>query len=319
MGGGARRKLWTVIGIVVVIWAASGIYVVGPGEVGVVRQFGRFVAQTDPGLNYRLPWPVQKADVVNVAEVRRTEIGFRTVEEPGKPATHKRMLEESLMLTGEENIADIQALVHYRVKDASHFLFKVRDPEQALRSATEVALRAVVGNTTIDHAMTVGRPQIEADTRIILQELLDDYQTGLHVVELKLLVVDPPDEVKDAFHEVVRALEDKQRFIKEAEGYAEKVVPEARGNAEKEIRAAEAYKQERVLLARGDAARFLKVLEEYRKAVDVTRQRLYLETIERVLADTEKIIIDPEVSGHLMPFLPLAKLTEGEKPGEAKE
>ncbi|GAG61654.1 unnamed protein product, partial [marine sediment metagenome] len=228
-----------------------------------------------------------------MAQIRRAEIGFRTVVVRGQPARHERRLVEALMLTGDENIADIQVLVQYRVKDASHFLFKVRGPEMALRSATEVALRGVIGKTTIDDAMTVGRPLVEADTLSFLQRLLDDYQTGLHVVELKLLVVDPPDEVKDAFHEVVRALEDKDRLIREAEGYAADLVPKARGDAEKEIKAAEAYKEEKVLRAEGDTAKFLKILEEYQKAPAVTRERLYLETIERVLANIEKFVIDP--------------------------
>ena len=312
---GAGKIIWIVVGIVAVIWLLAPIYIVGPGEVGVVRQFGREVRQTSPGLNYHIPWPIQRADVVNMAKIRRAEIGFRTVEVQGQPSVHERWLVEALMLTGDENIADIQVLVQYRVKDASQFLFKVRDPEMALRSATEVALRGVIGKTTIDDAMTVGRPLVEADTLSFLQRLLDDYQTGLHVVELKLLVVDPPDEVKDAFHEVVRALEDKERLVREAEGYAADLVPKARGDAEKEIKAAEAYKEERVLRAEGDAAKFLKVLEEYLKAPMVTRERLYLETMEQVLADIEKFIIDPQAGGNLLQFLPLT----GTEPEEATE
>jgi membrane protease subunit HflK len=311
---GLGKVIGIVVGIVAVIWLLTGIYIVGPGEVGVVRQFGREVGQTSPGLNYHIPWPIQRVDVVNMAQIRRAEIGFRTVE-----GEHERELEEALMLTGDENIADIQVLVQYRVKDASQFLFEVRDPERALHTATEVALRGVIGRTTIDDAMTVGRPLVEADTLSFLQRLLDDYRTGLQVVELKLLVVDPPDEVKDAFHEVVRALEDKDRLVREAEGYEEDLVPKARGNAEKEIKAAEAYKEERVLRAEGDAAKFLKVLEEYQKARVVTRDRLYLETIERVLAVTKKFIIDPQAGGgNLLQFLPLTEF-EPEKATEPEE
>jgi membrane protease subunit HflK len=257
-----------------------------------------------------------------MAQIRRAEIGFRTVEVRGQPSVHERRLVEALMLTGDENIADIQVLVQYRVKDASQFLFKVRAPEMALRSATEVALRGVIGKTTIDDAMTVGRPLVEADTLSFLQRLLDDYQTGLHVIELKLLVVDPPDEVKDAFHEVVRALEDKDRLIREAEGYAADLVPKARGDAEKEIKAAEAYKEEKVLRAEGDTAKFLKILEEYQKAPAVTRERLYLETIERVLTSIEKFVIDPQAGGgNLLQFLPLTGIEPEEvaEPEEATE
>ncbi len=312
---GVGRSIGIVVGIVAVIWLLSGIYTVGPGEVAVVRQFGREVAQTGPGLNYHLPGPIQRADKVNMAQIRRAEIGFRTVVIPGRPAKHEPRLVEALMLTGDENIADIQVLVQYRVRDASEFLFKVRAPEQALRAATEVALRGVIGKTSIDDAMTVGRPQVEADTRDFLQRLLDDYHTGLQVVEVKLLVVDPPDEVKDAFHEVVRALEDRDRLTREAEGYAEDLVPKARGDAEREIKAAEAYKEARVSRAQGDTAKFLEVLEEYQKAKDVTRERLYLETIEVVLSEVEIFVIDPQAGGgNLLQFLPLKEMTELEKP-----
>lgn len=300
--GGKRPRglIGIVLGVVVVIWLLSGIYIVGPGEAGVERRFGRFVAQTDPGVNYRLPWPIQSVDVVNVAQIRRAEIGFRT----GKEGV-RRVLKESLMLTGDENIADIQVLVQYRVKDPVQFLFRVKDPEGSVNSATEVAIRSTIGNTTIDDVMTVGRPVVEADTKAFVQRLLDDYGAGIHLVELKLLVVDPPDEVKDAFHEVVRALEDGERLRKEAEGYAEDLVPKARGDSEKEIRAAEAYLEERVKKAEGDRAKFLKILAEYQKAKDVTKERLYLETIERVMAQTEKIVIDPKAGGSILPLLPL--------------
>ncbi len=307
MEGGQIRLVGSGLVALTAILLLSGIYIVGPGEVGVERQFGEFVTQTDPGLNYRLPWPIQAHDVVNMEVIRRAEIGFRTVKarERGMPAVHERVPEESLMLTRDKNIADIQVLVQYRVKNASQFLFKVRDPELALRLATEAALRGVIGNTPIDYAMLEGRPEVEADTWDFLQTLLDDYETGLHVVEVKLLAVDPPEEVKDAFHEVVRAWEDKEKLIQEARGYSLDLVPKARGDAEKEIKAAEAYRDERILRAEGDADRFLKILDEYQKAKTVTRERLYLEMVESVLAGTEKFVIDPEAGGgnllqHLM-------------------
>jgi membrane protease subunit HflK len=306
---GVGRSIGVGVGIIALIWLLSGIYIVDPGEVAVVRQFGKEVAQTDPGLNYHLPAPIQSKASVSMTQIRRAEIGFRTVEVLGRPARHEARLAEALMLTGDENIADIQVLVQYRVKDASQFIFKVRDPELALRAAAEVAIRGVIGSTTIDDAMTVGRPRVEAETRDFLQRLLDDYHTGLQVVELKLLVVDPPSEVKDAFHEVVRALEDKDRLTREAEGYAADLVPKARGDAEKEIKAAEAYKEARVRRAQGDAAKFLEVLEEYQKAKDVTRERLYLETIESVLAETEIFVIDPQAD--VLELLPLKEMAGG--------
>lgn len=326
MGGGGKRKpvktgpvVGIVIGIVVAIWLASGIYAVEAAEVGVVRQFGRFVSQTDPGLNYRLPWPIQQVDVVNVREIRRAEIGFRTVEEPGRPAGPRRMPVESLMLTGDRNIAEVQVLVLYQVKDALTYLFRAEGPEEALRVNTEVALRSVIGNMTIDHAMIGGRAEVEAGTWEFLQSLLDAHLTGLHVTGVELQVVDAPDEVREAFLEVVRAEADKERLEREAEGYALDIVPRARGEAAAVIHAATAFREERIALAEGDAERFLLILEEYRMAPAVTRQRLYLETIERVLAGTEKFIIDPAVGGNLMPFLPLGDLIELEQPAGGEE
>ena len=305
-GGKGKKLIWIVLGVVITVWLLSGLYIVGPGEAGVERQFGRVVVQTGPGVNYRLPWPIERVDVVNIAQIRRTEVGFRTTERDGV-ITKQRVLRESLMLTGDENIADVQVLVQYRVKDPIQFLFKVKDPEPAIHTATQVAIRSTIGRTTIDDAMTIGRPVVEADTKEFTQRLLDAYKAGIHIVELKLLVVDPPDEVKDSFHEVVRALEDRERLRKEAEGYAEAVVPVARGDAEREIRAAEAYLAERVTKAEGDKAKFLKILGEYQKSRQVTRQRLYLETIERILADTEKVIIDPEAGGNVLPLLQLQR------------
>jgi membrane protease subunit HflK len=303
--GFAGKIFWLIIGIIVFIWLLTGIYIVEPGEIGVVLQFGKVIAQTDPGPRYRIPYPVQTVEIVNMASIRRAEIGFRTVQKHNQPSVHERHLEEALMLTGDENIADIQVLVQYRVKDASDFLFRVRNPEQALRSATEVALRGVIGKTTIDEAMTVGRSHVEADVLNFLQRLLDNYGTGIQVVEVKLLVVDPPDEVKDAFHEVVRALEDKERLIREAEGYREDLVPKARGDAEKIIKAAEAYKEKRIKEAEGDAKKFEAVLAEYLKAKQVTRERLYLETVEKVLKDGQMTIISPNSGGILQKILPL--------------
>ncbi|MCD5397466.1 FtsH protease activity modulator HflK [candidate division NPL-UPA2 bacterium] len=299
------------IPIVILLWFLSGIYIVGPGEIGVVRQFGGFISQTDPGLNYRLPWPIQAVDVVNVAEIRRAEIGFRTVEEPRRPARHARVLGEAMMLTGDKNIAEVQVLILYQVKDPVRYLFRAEAPDMALRVNAEVALRSVIGEMAIDHAMTVGRPEVEVGTWGFLQILLDDHQTGLHVVGVELQVVDPPDEVREAFYDVVRAKADKERFIREAEGYARDVVPRARGEAAAMIHAATAHRDAKIALAQGEAERFIKVLQEYQKAPAVTRQRLFLETIERVLAETEKFIIDPAVGGGLLQFLPLRDFEPG--------
>jgi membrane protease subunit HflK len=209
------------------------------------------------------------------------------------------------MLTGDENIVDAQAIVQFRVKDSGEYLFRVRDPDQALRDATEVALRSVIGRTTIDDAITVGRVRIQESALEFLQQLLDTYHAGLMVTELKLLVVDPPEQVKDAFHEVVRAREDRERLINEAMGYQEDIIPKARGQAEQVVRAAEAYKAQRVIRAEGDAAKFVSVLKEYDRAQEVTEQRLYLETLQRVLPKAQKIVISQQLEGGILPFLPL--------------
>jgi modulator of FtsH protease HflK len=288
-----------IVAVAVLIWLATGFYMVGPGEQGVVRRFGEEVSRAGPGLRYHLPYPLERVDVVNLAVVRRVEIGFRS------DPRYRVIPQEALMLTGDDNIVDAQAIVQYRVKDPAQYLFKVRDPDQALRDATEVAIRSVIGRTTIDEAMTVGRLTVQASAHEFLQQLLDTYEAGLLVTELKLQVVDPPEQVKDAFHEVVRALEDRERLINIAMGYQEDVIPRARGEAEQMLRAAEAYKEQREIRATGDAAKFVTILREYEKAQEVTEQRLYVETLQRVLPNAQKIIISPQLEGGVLPFLPL--------------
>ena len=299
---GGKRILLILLAIVIGIWLASGIYIVGPGEMGVIRQFGRMVVQTSPGLRYRLPWPIQARDVVHLARVRRAEIGLRT-----DPYTGKVRLEpkEALMLTGDENIVDAQLFVQYIVKDPSQFLFRVRESELALKTSAEVALRSVVGRNTIDYTMTEGRVVVQDEVKKYLQTLLDEYQTGLMVTEARLLVVDPPEQVKDAFHDVVRAWEDRERLMREAEGYREDLIPKARGESAQMVRSAEAYKEQRVIRAQGDATKFLDLLKTYKKAKDVTRERLYLETLDKILPGKEKYILPPEGKDSVLKLLPL--------------
>lgn len=299
---------------VILVWMATGFYVVQPGEQAVVRQFGREVAKTDPGLNWRWPWPIQRADIVNIDVVRRIEVGFRTMRgglarsgglrrQTGGQA--QRVPAEALMLTGDENIVDAQMTVQYRVLDPSKYLFRLRDPERVLHAAAEVALRSTVGNSSIDDVLTVGRLQVQDNTFKFLQELMDAYESGLLITEVKLQTVDPPDEVKDAFAEVVRAREDREKLSNQARGYQEDVIPKARGEAEKMLREAEGYREERILRAQGDAARFKALAAAYRKAPRVTRDRLHLETVERVLAKSEKVLVDGSIGKGILPFLPL--------------
>lgn len=292
----SRILLPLVVMGILIVWLVLGLYRVEPGHIGVVRTFGKETARTEPGLRYRFPWPFQKVDVVSVEQIRRIEVGFR--------GSH-RVAEEALMLTGDENIVEAQLVVQYRVADPSKFLFRLRDPEGSLRAATEVALRSTVGSMTIDQVMIEQRAKVQEDTRAFVQRLMDDYQSGLVITEVKLQAADPPDAVRDAFHDVVRAREDKERLINQARGYQADVLPKARGDAQKILREAEAYKEQRILLAQGEAARFLSLLAEYEKAKTVTRDRLYLETIEKILADIDKIIVDGAVGQRLMPLLPL--------------
>jgi membrane protease subunit HflK len=295
------------IPIVVVLWFLSGIYIVRPDEQGVVRMFGKAVRVAQPGPHYHLPRPIEKVNKVKVKQVRRIEIGFRTIS-PGPPARYRFVPQESLMLTGDEQIVDAQIIVQYQVKDAAKFLFNVRgleSPRGALMDAAEVALRQVVGQRPIDDVLIGEKLQIEIDIRELLQQIIDGYDSGVRVVEVKLQTVRPPEEVASAFSDVVSAKEDKERLIKEADGYREDVLPKARGQAQKIIREAEAYKAERLKRAQGDADRFLVVLNEYTKAKDVTRKRLHLETMERILPGIRKFVIDPEVGGNLLQFLPL--------------
>src|SRR3989338_8644361 len=290
-------------GIGLVLWLASGLYMVGPGEQGVVRQFGKMPSQTGPGLRYHLPQPIQSRNVVNVAGVRRAEIGFRSAGGQTRVVD-----EESLMLTGDENIVAGQLFWQYVIKDPSVFLFLARDPEQMLTAAAEVALRNVVGRNTIDFTMTEGRFQVQEQTKEQLQRLLDDYQTGLLATEVRLLVVDPPLDVKDAFHDVVRAWEDRERLIQEARGFAEDVLPRSRGEAAEIVRKAEGYKEQRIIRSQGEAKRFLDVRESYEKSPTVTRERLYLEMMERIMPHAEKIILPSQSTGSVLPWLPLKKM-----------
>jgi membrane protease subunit HflK len=296
-----RKNASLLTAAILLVWLATGVYIVGPGEQGVVLQFGRVTATAGPGLNYRLPWPIQEARVVNVEAIQRLEVGFRTSSR--QPGAVQVVPVESLMLTGDENIVDAQLIVQYRISEPIRFLFHLRDPIQTLRAATEVALRSRVGNMTIDDVLTVGRATAQDEARDFLQQLMNSYESGVLVTDVKLQTVDAPEQVKDAFHEVVRAREDREKVINQARGYYEDLIPKARGEAQEILRAAEAYGEERVLKARGDAARFSAVLTEYRKAPAVTRERLHLETVERILTQSDKVVMDSK-SG-VLPFLPL--------------
>lgn len=274
----------------------TGVYQVEPGEIAVIRTLGKETSRSEPGIHIRIPG-VQNVDIVNVSRVRRLEVGFRG-DQP-RPI-------EAQMLTGDENIVDARMIVQYRIADPSKYLFRLDSPEGTLHATAEVALRSIIGQTTIDDAITKGRGLVQSKTRDLLQRLMAEYDSGLVVTEVKLQDVDPPDEVKDAFHEVVRAREEKEQLINQAKGYQEDIIPRARGAAQKQLREAEGYREQRVLRAQGDAKKFDSIYAEYQKAEGVTRRRLYLETMERVLEGVkDKTIVDSELPGSTLPVLQL--------------
>ena len=296
-----------VLPLLIVLWLASGIFIVDPDEQGVVRRFGKVIRITEPGPNYHLPTPIEQVDKVKVKQVRRIEIGFTTITQ-GPPARYAFHPEESLMLTGDEQMIDAQIIVQYQVSDPAKFLFNVYDLEGrsgTIKDAAEVALRHVVGQRPIDDVLIGEKLQVETDILKLLQQIIDGYDAGIRIIETKLQTVRPPQEVAAAFSDVVSAREDKDRFIKQADGYREDIIPKARGEAERIIRQAEGYKAERTERAHGDAERFLAVLREYQNAKDVTKKRLYLETMEKILPGIRKFVIDSDTGGNLLQLLPL--------------
>lgn len=306
-----------IILILVGLWAISGFYIVEADEQGVVRRFGEMVRVTQPGINYHLPWPIEKVDTPKVTEVRRLEIGFRTID-PGPPARYRKVAYESHMLTGDENIVDCELIVQYRIMDAANYLFNVRGQEETVRDAGESALRQVIGKHHIDEALTTGKSEIQQETKDLLQRILDKYEVGLLVVAVQLQDVHPPQEVIQAFKDVASAKEDKNKLINLAQGYRNDVIPKARGESEKVLREAEAYKEERINRSEGDIQRFQKVLTEYRKAKQVTARRMYLETMEKVLPKVKKVVAKTGKEGTgFLGVLPIDSFT-GQQKGGAK-
>lgn len=291
-----------IAGIALVLWLLTGVYIVGPDEVGVVQTFGKYSRAAQSGLNYHFPYPIETVSTPKVTEVKRIEIGFRTVGNK----QYQTVERESLMLTGDENIVDAEMIVQYRIKDPVAYTFNFIEPELTVREASEASLRTVVGRHNIDEALTSGKFMIQEETKELVQSILDKYSTGILVVAVQLQDVSPPEQVIAAFKDVASAKEDKNRMINQAEGYRNDVIPKARGEAQARIREAEGYKQARIARAEGDVAKFSAILKEYRKAKGVTETRMYLETVEEVLQNKEKIIVpDGEGGGNLINLLNL--------------
>ena len=314
-GGGSSRRL-ILLGLIILmgLWAATGFYRVNPQQQGVVLRFGEWIRTTGPGLHYHLPFPVEQVLTPDVTRDNRLEIGFRDVA--GSSATRRDITDESLMITGDENIVDIDFAVFWRISDAGEYLFNLADPDETIKVAAEAVMREIIGQTAIQTALTEGRQNVQLAVREKLQELLDDYRAGVRVREVQLLAVDPPSDVIDAFNDVQRARQDRDRLKNQAEAFRNDIVPRARGQAAQLIAEAEAYLEEVMNRAKGDASRFDQVFSAYEANKDVTRERIYIETIEEVFGNIEKIIID-EDGQSVVPYLPLKELGRAtQKAGE---
>ncbi|HEY5046737.1 MAG TPA: FtsH protease activity modulator HflK [Rhizomicrobium sp.] len=291
-----------------VVWLLSGIYFVTAQEQGVVLLFGKYVARTGPGMHYHLPWPIESVETPEVTTVKQITIGYRIGNDTSDESQPDDLQAESLMLTGDENIVDVNFTVGWVVKDAADYLFNVEDPERTIKAVGESAMREVVGETQIEPIMTQDRAPVENQVRDLMQQTLDIYRAGVTVTQVKMQKGDIPPEVIDAYRDVQAARADQERARNEAEAYANKIIPEARGKAAKIVQDAEAYRQQVIAEAEGEAKRFLSVYEEYRKAPAITRQRMYLETMSQILGDANKVILDDNAGKAVVPYLPLPGL-----------
>ena len=306
--GGSKPIIFGLI-LLLVVWAFSGLYRVLPDEQGVVLRFGKFVSTTQPGLNYHIPYPVETVLTPKVTKVNRIDIGFRSASDSGRTSGVDDVPEESLMLTGDENIVNIDFSVFWVIKDAGKFLFKIQSPVETVKAAGETAMREVIAKSNLQPILTAGRSRIEVEVQDIIQSLLDEYESGIQITQVQTQKADPPDQVIDAFRDVQAARADMVRSKNEAEAYANDVIPRARGDAAKILQEAEAYKKQVVAAAEGEASRFVAIYNEYAKAKQVTQERMYLETMEKVLADIDKVIIDRKAGG-VVPHLPLPELSK---------
>ncbi len=307
-GGGGKIGLVIILLVIVTAWLLSGFYKVETTEQGVVLTFGKWTDTTQPGLNYHWPYPIQSVLTPQVTKVNSVEVGFRATSSGGQTPVEA----ESLMLTGDENIVDIGFTVLWKIKDAGKYLFNVNQPEQTIKAVAESAMREVIGRTNLQAAITEGRLLVETEVRKRLQEVLDEYGTGVEITQVQLKNAEPPSQVIAAFRDVQAAEADKERVQNEALSYANDIVPRARGQAQQIRLESEGYKQRVIAEAEGEAARFVSIYNEYAKAPYVTRQRIYLETLQEVFSGKQKIIIDGGTGGSgVVPYLPLNELQKG--------
>jgi membrane protease subunit HflK len=307
------RGIALIVLAALVLWGFSGFYRVEPDEIGVVLRFGKFVpGEVPPGLNYHLPYPIETALTPPALRVNKIDIGIRAVEDLRRGTSVRELPEESLMLTGDENIVDVDFSVLWRVKPNSvgDYLFNVQNPESTVKAVAESAMREVIGRQTIQPVLTGARQNIETAVQELMQKILNDYGAGILIQQVQLQKVDPPTQVIDSFRDVQAARSDLERAQNEAQTYANRIVPEARGRAAKITQDSEAYREQTVAEATGETSRFLQIYEQYKKAPSVTRKRMYLETMERVLGENNKTIIDtgPPSGPGVVPYLPLTDL-----------
>ena len=308
---GGTKGISFLLLLLLIGWLASGFYRVEPDEQGVELLFGKWnESTTDPGLHYFFPTPIGKVLTPKVEAIRKINVGFRS-----NGNTTRDVLEESMMLTSDQNISDLDYTVLYRIKDAGQFLFNLRDPEETVKVISESVLREVVGQTNLEDLLTVSRQSVERDSRALLQELLDEYEVGILIQSIQLQDVNPPREVIDAFDDVQKARQDKERTVNQAEAYSNRIVPEARGEAEKILQEAEGYKNKLIKQAEGEASRFIQVLNTYEQAKGTTKKRIYLETLRDVLSGSNKIMIDQNSGNGIVPYLPLNELNKNKQSG----
>ncbi len=296
LGGGIS----VLVGLLVLVWLASGFYIVDASQRGLVLQFGKYKESTEPGLRWRLPYPVQSHELVNISGVRTVEVGYRGSEK-------NKVLKEALMLTDDENIINIQFAVQYVLKDPVEYIFQNRHPDDSVMQAAETAIREIVGKSKMDFVLYEGREQVAATASKSMQEILDRYKTGIMISKVTMQNAQPPEQVQAAFDDAVKAGQDRERQKNEGQAYANDVIPKAKGTAARLMEEAEGYKQRMIATAEGDASRFKQLNAEYAKAPEVTRQRLYLETMQQVYSNTSKVMVDAKGQGNLL-YLPLDKI-----------
>ena len=315
-GGMSGRAFGLIVVALLVIWGLTGFYRVQPDEQGVELRFGRWVETTQPGLNWHLPYPIETVETPSVERINAIDVGFRTLGAERSRTQVRDISEESLMLTGDQNIIDIDFTVQWKIADAAKFLFQIRDPQQTVKIAAESAMREIIGRTDIQPALTEARQDIEAKARALLQSILNEYDAGVEITQIQLQNVAPPGAVIDAFDDVQRARQDLDRLRNEADAYRNDVLPRARGEAQRMIQEAQGYRERLKNEAEGEAQRFIQVYDAYKQNPEVATRRMYLETMQKVLTDIDKVIMDQGVQG-AVPYLPLDQLRRAPGSGRA--